>query len=214
VSVIESDTQRVAALPGRLLLESRQPLPPLGGPLVLWTIGLLLFPIRFAVRVFQDYLPVLGLRPNNVSIGASLHLFPAHGVCFALAMALDISRFGAWLMLVSSYFSRSSSTRRLMVTFLLLGIVQSLLPMIIVRAPVKEHEYDILRAIVMALWLPYLLLSERVRNTFALGPVSRSAVRSAIVGFLVLSVALGGLMLRSYLRSDRTGRSVGSFVQR
>jgi hypothetical protein len=145
---------------------------------------------------------MLGLRPCRYSIGAALHLHPIHAALFVLGIALDIGQFCLWLMLISSYVSRSSSTRRLMLTFLLVGIARNLLPAITPGAPIRGHEIECASVFVLALWLPYVLMSERIRRTFVSEPISGPAKHGAIGGFLVLSVALGGLILRSLLSFD------------
>jgi hypothetical protein len=176
--------------------------PPVGGLLALWTIGLVLFPIRFATNFYDTSLPFLGLRPCHASLGAALHLFPEHAAFFVLGVALEISQLCAWLALFSAYFARSSSTRRLMVAFLALGIARSLLTLIVPGATVKGHEREGATVAVLTLWLPYVLLSERIRTTFVRRPVSPLTSRAAIGGFVALSLMLCGLSVRSYVSFD------------
>lgn len=176
--------------------------PPVGGLLTLWTIGLVLFPIRLAGVFYDTSLPLLGLRPCKASLGAALHLFPGHAALFVLGVALDISQLCVWLVLSSAYFARSSSTRRLMAALLLLGIAQSILPLMVPGASLKDRDRECVTVVVLALWCPYVLLSERVRNTFVQQPLSRLIFRVAAGGFAALSVALCGLSVRSYLSFD------------
>lgn len=176
--------------------------PRIGGLLVLWMIGLALFPIRIAESVHDTSLPMLGLGPCNFSIGGSLHLFPQYGALFLFGVLLDIGRICVWMMLVSSFFTRSCSARSLMAAFLLFGVARSVQPLLTPGASFKHHELQCLTAIVMTLWLPYVLLSERVRRTFVQGSLSRSAVRVGIGSFVFLSIGLGAVTVRSYLRFD------------
>jgi len=174
--------------------------PRIGGPLLLWMLGLALFPIRLIENVYDTSLPMLGLRPCNFSIGGSFHLFPQYGALFLFGVVLDIGRICVWMMLVSSFFTRSSSTRPLMATFLVLGVAHSVLPLVPPTASLKHHYVQCLTAVAMALWLPYVLLSQRVRRTFVHGSISRPSVRVAIATFVFLSIGLGAATIRSYLR--------------
>lgn len=170
--------------------------------LILWVIGLAFFPFHLGADLYDTSLPVLGLRPCNYSLGAGLHLAPQYVALFLLGVVLDIGRICLWMTLVSSFFARSSSTRALMTTFLVLGIARSVLPLVTPRSSIRGHELECLTACVLALWLPYVLLSERVRRTFARGSLSRRSVRVAIGSFVFLSTGLGALTVRSYMRFD------------
>jgi hypothetical protein len=175
---------------------------PIGGLLLLWLIGSALFPIRVIGNVYDIYVPFLGLRPQLASIGLALHLATLHAALFLAGAALDLSHICVWILLVSSYIRRSSSTRRLMITFVALGVAHCLLTIMSPGARVTDHWDAVIVASLLVLSLPYVQLSERVRTTFVRRPISRSAVRAAVAGSVVLCVALGGLTLRSYVRFD------------
>lgn len=201
--ILRRSAAATSALQPRAMRGLAQSSPRIGGLLVLWTIGLALFPIVFAPNFYQTSLPALGLRPCNVPIGAALHLSPPYGVLlFLLGVALDIGQVCVWPTLVWSYFARSSSTRRLTITFLGLGLAHGLLPIMVSGGSIKGHETACFEVLAMGLGLPYVLLSERVRRTFILRPISELTLRGAIGSFLVLSVVLGGFIARSYLTFD------------
>jgi hypothetical protein len=147
----------------------------LGGWLVLVAIGLILSIVRGLVFLAQTFPPVFqnGAWSVLTTPGSDAY-HPLWAPLLIFEMAGNIGFVVAWLVLVILFFKRSRNFPRMFVLVFLLN-----LPFILVDAwlgslVLKDEpmfDPDTARALAhvvasVVIWVPYMRLSKRVRNTF------------------------------------------------
>ena len=147
----------------------------IGGWLLLPVIGLFVFPIRLVVSLFTDYMPIFQTgawsvltAPGSPRYHALWGPLLAGEIIFNLAfLALDI-----WLLVL--LFSKDWRFPKVFVGFAVLNLVFILLDSIlgnqipaVAAASGDGSAKEIGRGLIMvAVWVPYMLVSQRVKNTF------------------------------------------------
>jgi len=147
----------------------------LGGWLILPLIGLFVLPIRFVASLINDFLPIFQegyweilTTPGTEAyhhLWAPLITFEIVGNAFFIIF--DI-------ILVFLFFTKSHRLPTLMIAFLSLNLLfvvsdfffANLIPAVAAESD-PESVKELGRAIIGAMiWIPYFLVSKRVKNTF------------------------------------------------
>jgi hypothetical protein len=144
----------------------------LGGWLILPIVGLVLSPIRMVYQFVTDLLPVIdpvvwarltdATRPGHQPMLAPL---------IGFEVVANIAMFAFTLVLMWFFFHKSRRTPRLYIIWLaLLAVVQigdSALASSAGLPMDYESVRDVARSVITAaIWIPYFLVSKRVKNTF------------------------------------------------
>jgi Protein of unknown function (DUF2569) len=152
----------------------------IGGWLILPTIGLFVFPLRVGVVLAGDYWPLFerGVWSSLTTPGSALYhplwapLLLYEVFCNVVFIVFD----GALLVLL---FKRARRFPAAFIAFALLNfffvvsdaVAGWQIPAVAARGP-EGFAIEIGRSLaVVAIWVPYMLRSKRVRNTFGAGPV-------------------------------------------
>lgn len=144
----------------------------IGGWLILPTIGLVLSPLRMGFQFFTDLLPVFASdtwrQLNDASRAGHQPMLPTLIVAELVA---NVAMFAFTLVLIWLFFRKSRRTPRLFVIWLILLLVVQVVDTTLISSlglPIdKDSVRDIVRSLVAtAIWVPYFLVSKRVRNTF------------------------------------------------
>jgi hypothetical protein len=158
----------------------------LGGWLVLVAIGLVLAPLRILAFLLQTFVPIFSDGTWTVlTTPGSEHYHPlwAPLLVFEVVVNLAFAFAGLWLLVLFS--RRSQNFPRVYVWLALLNIpfifVDAWLgSFVLTEEPVFDRATagELARSIVgAAIWVPYMLSSRRVRNTFVVG---RAAVQQPV----------------------------------
>jgi len=147
----------------------------IGGWLILIAIGLIFAPIRLLVVLFKDLLPALSVdtwsrltTPGTESyhpLWAPLLLFEILGNCLFILFPIIIAVF---------FFQRKRFVPRLIIVLLLANLVfvaidyfaANLIPFVAAQEDMGSLVELIRVLIASAIWVPYLLVSKRVKGTF------------------------------------------------
>lgn len=147
----------------------------LGGWLILVALGLIATPIRLAVNVTGNLFPILTsgqweelTTPGSVAyhaLWAPLIIFEVFANLFFMILAL---------ILIFLFFTKSERFPRVYIAFLMLNLVfvvgDSLLAGLIPAIAADnspESNQEVVRSLIgTAIWVPYMLVSKRVKNTF------------------------------------------------
>jgi len=150
----------------------------IGGWLILPVIALFVGPVRLATLVALDYLPLFerAVWGNLTTPGSALyHPLWAPAIWFELASAIVLVAFDLWVLVL--LFRRSPQFPKAFVAFALVNLFLTLADSVLVlQIPaVAQKGFPGTREIggalaFAALWVPYMLVSKRVRNTFRAGP--------------------------------------------
>jgi hypothetical protein len=146
----------------------------LGGWLMLPLLGLLITPFRMGIELVRDFGPILKpevWRALTTPGGDAYHPLWAPVIVFELATNVGI--FGFSLVLLILFLTRSRRLPRLMVVwFLTIASVLVIDAFLVDAIPAAAAGRDavvsdlIRTALTGAVWIPYFLRSERVKNTF------------------------------------------------
>lgn len=157
----------------------------LGGWLILPAIGLILSPVRLLISLNTDLLPIFQegyweilTTPGSEAyhpLWAPFILFEVFGNLFFIIFSIA---------LIAMFFLKSHWFPKLMITYLLSNLffvvgdyfLADLIPVI-----GEETDFEALGEIVkisvgVVIWVPYFLVSKRVRNTFVKPGADRVAV--------------------------------------
>ena len=144
----------------------------LWGWLILPLIGLCLTPFLLAFSIYQL---VLILEPSTWNVlttpGTSAY-HPIYKVLIPAEMVVNFAMLGFTLLLVVLFFRKDPRLPKLMVAFYLINLViivgdtfaASFIPSFSFDRDVIR---DVVRTVIAAvIWVPYFLVSQRVKNTF------------------------------------------------
>jgi len=147
----------------------------IGGWLILVVIGLILAPIRLLVVLFKDLLPALSAdtwsrltTPGTEAyhpLWAPLLLFEIIGNCLFIVSPIIIAIF---------FFQKRRFVPRLIIVLLLANLVfvaidyfaADLIPFVAAQEDMGSLVELIRVLIACAIWVPYFLVSKRVKGTF------------------------------------------------
>jgi len=147
----------------------------IGGWLILVAIGLIFAPIRLLVVLFKDLLPALSAdtwsrltTPGTEAyhpLWAPLLLFEVIGNCLFILSPIIIAVF---------FFQRRRFVPRLIIVLLLANLVfvtidyfaADLIPFVAAQEDLGSLKELIRALIACAIWVPYFLVSKRVKGTF------------------------------------------------
>ena len=147
----------------------------IGGWLILVAIGLIFAPIRLLVVLFKDLLPALSAdtwsrltTPGTEAyhpLWAPLLLFEVIGNCLFILSPVIIAVF---------FFQRKRFVPRLIIVLLLANLVfvtidyfaADLIPFVAAQEDLGSLKELIRALIACAIWVPYFLVSKRVKGTF------------------------------------------------
>jgi hypothetical protein len=147
----------------------------IGGWLILPAIGLILMPFRNAVTFYREFLPVFteGHWEILTTPGTDVyHPLWASLIIFEICGNLGFIIFD--VILAFLFFRKSSRTPKVFIAFLGLNVAFLLGDYLMVKlipATAAVDDPDTIRevmrgAIAAAIWIPYFLVSKRVKNTF------------------------------------------------
>jgi hypothetical protein len=147
----------------------------IGGWLLLPVIGLFVFPIRTLISFATDYVPIFQTGAWGVLTSpdsARYHVLWAPLLVGEMACNLAFLALDVWLLVL--LFSKSWRFPKVFIAFAVLNFVFILLDSLIgnqipavAQASGQGSATEIIRALVMvAVWVPYMLVSKRVKNTF------------------------------------------------
>ena len=151
----------------------------IGGWLILPAIGLVLTPILLLVTITRDLLPALQPEVWNALTepgSQAYHPMWSTVILFEAVANVGFLVFTLWLGYL--FVRQSSRTPAVFIVWLLINVAIQVIDLLLAQSiPVVAEEStaavgrEIFRAILQAaIWIPYFLRSERVRNTFTLGP--------------------------------------------
>jgi hypothetical protein len=147
----------------------------IGGWLILPLIGLFVFPVRVVISLISDYWPLFqgGVWGNLTTPGSEVY----HPLC-APVIAVEIAFNAGFLLLdlalLYLLFTKSYRFPKAFIAFALLNLafivgdaaVAWQIPAVAARG-LEAPGAEVARALVLAaVWVPYMLVSKRVRNTF------------------------------------------------
>lgn len=144
----------------------------LGGWLILPMIGLVLSPVRMAIQFFTDLMPAFKSdvwhRINDTSLPGHQPMLPT---LIVVETAVNAVMFAFTLALIWYFFRKSRLAPRLYIAWLVLLVVIQVVDTAMVSSvgmPIdKESARDLIRSVITAgIWIPYFLVSKRVKNTF------------------------------------------------
>jgi hypothetical protein len=143
-----------------------------GGWLILPMIGLIISPFTMGFQFFNDLLPALNADVWRKLTDASL---PGHRPMLApliiFEVVANVAMFAFTLVVAWFFFNKSRRTPRLYVIWMALLAATQIIDAIMVSSvglPVAGSSgRDIIRSVIAgAIWIPYFLVSKRVKNTF------------------------------------------------
>jgi Protein of unknown function (DUF2569) len=153
----------------------------IGGWLLLPALGLIATPLLMAFGFYKDLLPALAPNVWNLLTdphSAAYNRFWGPLIVYEVLINLALFVFTLWLLWV--FFTKSQHAPKLFVIWLaaIAGtriidyLLFSQIPAISDKSADPATATDLVRSIVgAAIWIPYFLRSERVKNTF-IKPVS------------------------------------------
>ena len=147
----------------------------IGGWLILPLLGLIFTPIRVGIQTHRDFSPMLepGIwRALTTPGGEAYHWLWAPTIIFEVVT--NVSLIGFTLVLLVLFLRTSRRVPKLMIVLMLAGIAIQGVDLVLVgfipalaSDPDAHSMRDLARAVpAAAIWIPYFLMSKRVRNTF------------------------------------------------
>jgi hypothetical protein len=148
----------------------------IAGWLIFPALGLIITPFRMGFQFYKDLLP--NLTPqiwNAVTNPASSVYHPLWGPLIIFEVTANLVQFIFTLWVMWVFFKKSNKTPRFFIIWLIMlasvQIIDMLLvkqiPMAAAQSVSSEIIKDIARPIIGAIiWIPYFLVSKRVKNTF------------------------------------------------
>lgn len=144
----------------------------LGGWLILPMIGLVLSPLRMGYQFITDLLPVFDPAVWTRLTDATLPGYrPMLAPLIIFESVANVAMFAFTLAVMWFFFRRSRRTPRLFVIWLVLLALTQIVDSALVSSaglPIDNASMrDIIRSVAAAaIWIPYFLVSKRVKNTF------------------------------------------------
>lgn len=144
----------------------------LGGWLILPMIGLVLSPLRMGYQFITDLLPVFDPAVWNKLTDAALPGYrPMLVPLIVFESVANVAMFAFTLAVMWFFFNKSRRTPRLFIIWLVLLALTQVIDSALasrVGLPVDNASLrDIIRSVAAAaIWIPYFLVSKRVKNTF------------------------------------------------
>ena len=132
----------------------------IGGWLILPTIGTVLSPFAMAYWTFETG------RALSPSLAPSLLTFIAIETAFNFALMV------AWIVAIVLLFKHKRAYPKLFVALLAIGLVGTAVDLVVavaafdVRVDANDVKGLVRSVIGLAIWVPYMFISKRVRNTF------------------------------------------------
>jgi hypothetical protein len=150
----------------------------IGGWLIVPVFALFVIPVRMTTLMAIDYLPLFerAIWANLTTPSSALyHPLWAPAIFFELCSAFALVAFDLWLLVL--LFKRSPLFPKAFVAFALVNLLLTLSDSVLllqiptVAAKGFPGAREIGGALAFAaLWVPYMLVSKRVRNTFRAAP--------------------------------------------
>lgn len=147
----------------------------IGGWLILPAIGLFVFPVRVAISLITDYWPLFqgGVWRNLTAPGSEVY-HPLWAPVIAVEIAFKAGFVLLDLALLYLLFARSHRFPKAFIAFALLYLafvvgdaaVAWQIPAVAARGLEGVGAEVAPSLVVAAIWVPYMLVSKRVRNTF------------------------------------------------
>jgi hypothetical protein len=147
----------------------------IGGWLIFVAIGLFIWPLRLLLLCYKTYMPIF--QNNYWEALTTPGTVSYHGL-WAPLLVFEISGnavfFVFCIVLIALFFRKSPLFPRLYITCLALNVVfvtgdfffSDLIPAVAAESD-TESVRELIRSIVgAAIWIPYMLVSARVKNTF------------------------------------------------
>ncbi len=150
---------------------------PIGGWLILVAFGLIITPFRIVLQLFNNYLPIFSSghweRLTTAGSGA-YHVLWAPIIIFEMAGNVLLLALGA--VTLALFFKKSRRTPKFAIglyafgpAYLLLDLLLANLIPAVASSPDSSHMKEMIRATINAcIWIPYFLVSDRVKRTFTL----------------------------------------------
>ena len=133
----------------------------IGGWLILVTIGLVLSPISILLFISSDILPAFSAVPlSQVSDEFRLYLY--------LDLVLNLSLFVYIIYVIVLFFKRRTAVPKLVISLYILNLLFILADRLVFKS-INESQwtFGIISGIASSLiWIPYFLISKRVKVTF------------------------------------------------
>ena len=157
-------------------LKEERNLDGIGGWLILILLGLLVSPIRIGLVIYQTYVPLFSdgtWEQLTTSSSDAYHPFWAPLITFEIASNLLIILLG--LLTLYFFFLKSKHTPRAAIAWLLSSFVfvvvdyflADAIPFVAAQPADPETIKEVARSTVSAaIWVPYFLVSKRVKATF------------------------------------------------
>jgi len=147
----------------------------IAGWLILPAIGIAFAPLGLLVSIAKDILPAFGddVWPLLVNPGSPIY-HPLWAPIIIFELVADIAMVIASLVVLVMFFRKSRHAPRVIVIWLAALLVVQIVDLLLTRqipAVASQVEFDDFRdllrsAVVAAIWIPYFLVSRRVKNTF------------------------------------------------
>ena len=148
----------------------------LGGWLIIPIIGLIYLPIRLAISVKSDYLPIFqeGYWEVLTTPGSEAyhHLWGPYIIFEIVVNAVFLV---ACLYLLFLMFTKSYKLPKLIIIFYCANLIfvvadyfmGNMIPAVATQINDKEVIKEVIRSVLgVLIWVPYFLVSKRVKNTF------------------------------------------------
>ena len=151
----------------------------LSGWLVLVAIGLIATPIRLSVALFNTFVPIFrdGTWQTLTTPGSAPY-HPMWGPLLIAEIVVTSIFIITSIYLLSLFFRKSWRFPRWYIAFLVANLVFLLVDALAIKLVLPDHPFldadtarELFRSLVsMAIWIPYLIVSKRVKNTFVRVP--------------------------------------------
>jgi hypothetical protein len=176
-------------------MKTYSPPEPIGGWLTLTAIGLIITPIRYLCVLLSSYLPLFSPRIWNeiTSISsphyhaglANLIIFEVIGIFINTTIIIILAFF---------FFKRHKLFPKLIISYNVFSLFISLLDFYFTYtiSPLEKHGWQIyelcIQVLICAIWIPYFLVSRRVKATFVFpskdisySPTAKRVVRESAI---------------------------------
>jgi len=147
----------------------------IGGWLILWAIGLLLYPVQTAVSLFTDIIPALSeTNPHMLTSPDSIAYHPLGSPLLIMELVGNVCFLIFSISVIVFFFSRRRFFPKLAIVFIALNLIFVGLDYFLARAilikadPVDaESIVNFIRTLVAStIWIFYFIFSKRVKRTF------------------------------------------------
>lgn len=146
----------------------------LGGWLVLVMIGLIVSPIRIGILVGTIVLSLFqGGTWEVLTTPGSEHYHPLWAPLLIFELAINGAFILAGVALLALFFAKSRRFPRMFILYVAISLIFQIVDYVLgeqipaVAAAGAESNVEIARTVITAvIWVPYMLVSKRVKNTF------------------------------------------------